>query len=95
MGWGRTLLLGDIGTQLNVDEVERDLQEVKDFLPQPALRPRHPGSPPPRPAKRSARAQSLLRHPDPAAGRPSLTNDDLNKFVNVVDPAESSDPDLA
>ena len=32
MGWGRTLLLGDIGTQLNVNDVERDLDQVKQYL---------------------------------------------------------------
>lgn len=32
MGWGRTLLLGDIGTQLNVSDVERDLEQVKAYL---------------------------------------------------------------
>lgn len=32
MGWGRTLLLGDIGTQLNVGDVERDLEQVRAYL---------------------------------------------------------------
>jgi hypothetical protein len=32
MGWGRTLLLGDIGTQLNVNDVERDVAEVRQYL---------------------------------------------------------------
>lgn len=32
MGWGRTLLLGDIGTQLNVNDVEHDVEEIKEYL---------------------------------------------------------------
>ena len=32
MGWGRTLLLGDIGTQLNVNDVEADVEAVKEHL---------------------------------------------------------------
>jgi len=32
MGWGRTLLLGDIGNRLDIDDVERDVQSVKDYL---------------------------------------------------------------
>jgi hypothetical protein len=32
MGWGRTLLLGNIGAQLNIDDVERDVEQVKEYL---------------------------------------------------------------
>ncbi len=30
MGWGRTLLLGDIGTQLNVQDVENAVEQMRD-----------------------------------------------------------------
>ena len=29
MGWGRTLLLGDIGNRLDIDDVERDLRRMR------------------------------------------------------------------
>ena len=29
MGWGRTLLLGDIGNRLDIDDVERDLRNLQ------------------------------------------------------------------
>ncbi len=29
MGWGRTLLLGDIGNRLDIDDVERDLSNIR------------------------------------------------------------------
>jgi len=29
MGWGRTLLLGDIGNRLDIDDVERDLRGMR------------------------------------------------------------------
>jgi hypothetical protein len=32
MGWGRTLLLGDIGNRLDIEDVERDLRNIRrDF----------------------------------------------------------------
>jgi hypothetical protein len=32
MGWGRTLLLGNIGAQLNIDDVEADVDKVREHL---------------------------------------------------------------
>jgi hypothetical protein len=32
MGWGRTLLLGDIGNRLDIDDVERDVADLKDRI---------------------------------------------------------------
>jgi hypothetical protein len=32
MGWGRTLLLGDIGAQLNIDDVEAEVEQVRQHL---------------------------------------------------------------
>ncbi len=29
MGWGRTLLLGDIGNRLDLDDVERDIHDMR------------------------------------------------------------------
>jgi hypothetical protein len=90
MGWGRTLLLGDIGTQLNVDEVQRDLQEVKDFL-----RSQHSDH-----DTQEVRLRALQNEVHDLkvyfvtltrllAARNILTPDDLNKFVNVVDPSNA------
>jgi len=32
MGWGRTLLLGDIGNRLDIEDVERDVAEIKRLI---------------------------------------------------------------
>jgi hypothetical protein len=32
MGWGRALLLGNIGAQMNVEDVERDVEELRNYL---------------------------------------------------------------
>lgn len=32
MGWGRTLLLGDIGNRLDIEDTERDITELKHDL---------------------------------------------------------------
>lgn len=32
MGWGRTLLLGDIGNRLDIDDVERELAGLREQL---------------------------------------------------------------
>lgn len=32
MGWGRTLLLGDIGNRLDIEDLERDVAEMKRQL---------------------------------------------------------------
>ncbi len=32
MGWGRTLLLGNIGAQLNIDDLGADVNDVKQHL---------------------------------------------------------------
>jgi hypothetical protein len=32
MGWGRTLLLGDIGNRLDIEDVERDIADLRQKL---------------------------------------------------------------
>jgi len=32
MGWGRTLLLGDIGNRLDIEDVERDVADLRQRL---------------------------------------------------------------
>ena len=32
MGWGRTLLLGDIGNRLDIEDTERDIEAIKRRL---------------------------------------------------------------
>ena len=29
MGWGRTLFLGDIGNRMDIEDTERDIQQLK------------------------------------------------------------------
>jgi hypothetical protein len=87
MGWGRTLLLGNIGAQLNIDDVEADVDQVKQHLEMQ------------RDADASqdeAIAQlqqdnhelkiymaTLLRL---LVSKNVLTNEELNKFVDLLDP---------
>ena len=32
MGWGRTLLLGDIGNRLDIEDTERDIERLKNAI---------------------------------------------------------------
>ena len=32
MGWGRTLLLGDIGNRLDIEDTERDIEDLRQRL---------------------------------------------------------------
>ncbi len=32
MGWGRTLLLGDVGNRLDIEDCERDISELRQLL---------------------------------------------------------------
>jgi len=32
MGWGRTLFLGDIGNRLDIEDTERDIQQLKHTI---------------------------------------------------------------
>jgi hypothetical protein len=87
MGWGRTLLLGDIGTQLNVNDVERDVADVRQYLQNQAAE---------QASERSQLATlqqenhelklylaTLIRL---LVTKNVLTQDELNRFVDLLDP---------
>jgi hypothetical protein len=87
MGWGRTLLLGDIGTQLNVNDVESDVEQVKQHLEMQDDK---------NASQDQAVAQlqqdnhelkmfvaTLLRL---LVSKNVLTNEELNRFVDLLDP---------
>jgi hypothetical protein len=89
MGWGRTLLLGDIGTQLNVNDVENDLESVKNYLNSQQVQA----------GSDRARLDALQQETHELkiyivtlirllASKKVLTQEDLNGFVNVLDPHE-------
>lgn len=87
MGWGRTLLLGDIGTQLNVADVERDLEQVKDYL-----RSEHADHDSLESAVSQLQAENrdlkmymatLIRM---MVDKEILSQDDLKRFVDLLDP---------
>lgn len=87
MGWGRTLLLGDIGTQLNVQDVESDVQQVMQHLQAQDY-------------KAATQEQSLARLQQEnhelkiyiatllrlLVSKNVLSQDELNKFVDLLDP---------
>ncbi|HTW95607.1 MAG TPA: hypothetical protein VMD30_12470 [Tepidisphaeraceae bacterium] len=90
MGWGRTLLLGDIGAQLNIDDVERDVQSVKDYLQNQQTT--------------AATVEDRLTHLQQEnhdlkiylatlvrllVSKNVLSNDEVSRFVNLVDPSMS------
>ena len=87
MGWGRTLLLGDIGTQLNVNDVERDVADLRQYLQNQAAE---------QASERSQLATlqqenhelklylaTLIRL---LVTKNVLTQDELNRFVDLLDP---------
>ena len=87
MGWGRTLLLGDIGAQLNIDDVERDVKEVREYL----QRERDQND------SQEARLDSLQKENHDLklylatllrllVSKNILSQDELNRFVDLVDP---------
>lgn len=87
MGWARTLLLGDIGNRLDIDDVEQDVESVKrhlqdqraiDYSQDEALR---------RLQKENDDLKlclsGLLRL---LVSKNVVTTEELNRFVNLVDP---------
>ncbi len=91
MGWGRTLLLGDIGTQLNVNDVEQDVEQVKQFLQSQQADN----------DSQEAAINSLQKENHDIklymatlirllVSKNILTQDELNRFVDLLDPAERS-----
>jgi len=91
MGWGRTLLLGDIGTQLNVNDVERDLEEVKRYLDSEQIQHR---------SEQSAIAVLQRENHDLKlyiatlirlmVNKNLLSQNELNQFVDLLDPPDRS-----
>ena len=67
MGWGRTLLLGNIGAQLNIDDVEADVEQVKQHLRNDGLDvPQNEAIQ--QPDAGESRIENLHRHAAAAAG---------------------------
>jgi len=88
MGWGRTLLLGDIGTQLNVNDVESDVAEVRRVLENQQADHQ----------TLEAAVESLQRENHELkmylatlirllVTKNVLTQDELNRFVDLLDPS--------
>jgi hypothetical protein len=89
MGWGRTLLLGDFGTQMNVNDVERDVESIRQFL-QTQATDHH---------SQEARMDALQKENHDLklyvvtlirllADKKILSEADLNRFVDRVDPSD-------
>jgi len=87
MGWGRTLLLGNIGAQLNIDDVEADVDEVKQHLEMMSGKD----------ASRDGAIDRLQRENHDLkiyiatllrllVSKNVLTSDELTKFVDLLDP---------
>jgi hypothetical protein len=87
MGWGRTLLLGDVGTQMNVNDVEREVESIRAYL-QSQERDH---------SSQDARMEALQKENHDLklyfvtltrllAEKKILSDEDLNRFVDRVDP---------
>ena len=89
MGWGRTLLLGDIGNRLDIEDTERDITALRKRL-------RSKGRTDQAQDRRLAEIEdendqlklylaSLLRL---LVSKRTLTQDELAAFVDIIDTAE-------
>ncbi len=89
MGWGRTLLLGDIGNRLDIADTEQDIQSLRRRL----------GSKARKDQAQDERLDALEQENDQLAlylasllrllvGKGVLSRDELTAFVDVIDPAE-------
>ncbi len=87
MGWARTLLLGDIGNRLDIDDVEQDVESVK----------RHLTDQRDIDMSQDAALSRLQKENDDLklcitglmrllVSKNLVTTDELNRFVNLVDP---------
>ena len=87
MGWGRTLLLGDIGTQLNVNDVERDVADVRQYLQNQAAEQAFERSQLATLQQENHELKlylaTLIRL---LVTKNLLTQDELNRFVDLLDP---------
>ncbi len=87
MGWGRTLLLGDIGAQLNIDDVEADVSRVKDHLEAQDSKDASQDDAISRLQQENHELKiyvaTLLRL---LVNKNVLTTDELTKFVDLLDP---------
>jgi hypothetical protein len=91
MGWGRTLLLGNIGAQLNIDDVEHDVEQVKQYLQ--SQQAEHDSQ--------EASVNALQREAHDLklylatlmrllVSKNILSQDELKRFVDLVDPSETN-----
>jgi hypothetical protein len=88
MGWGRTLLLGDIGNRLDIDDVEQNVAAVQRHLEDQREVD----------ANQDATLSRLQKENDDLkmcmcgllrllVSKNVVTTEELNKFANMIDPA--------
>lgn len=87
MGWARTLLLGDIGNRLDIDDVEQDVESVKQHLQDQRSIDNSQDAALSRLQKENDDLKlcisGLLRL---LVSKNVVTTDERNRFVNLVDP---------
>jgi hypothetical protein len=90
MGWGRTLLLGDIGNRLDIDDIEQDVAALRRML-----RERTSAD-----LAQDGRIAALERENEQLqlylasllrllVGKGVIARDELKAFVDVIDEGES------
>jgi hypothetical protein len=91
MGWGRTLLLGDIGNRLDIEDTERDIAALQRRLRSKARTDR----------AQDERLAELERENDQLklylaslirllVGKDALSRDELAAFVELIDDRSNS-----
>ena len=91
MGWGRTLLLGDIGNRLDIGDCEQDIGQLRSHMQQ--QRRVH--------ASHHARIRALERENDELKlyvasivriliARSVVTKDEFARFVDIIDRSDGT-----
>lgn len=90
MGWGRTLLLGDIGNRMDIADTERDIQHLRSQLRQTHSSQLH------RDDAQDTKITQLMHENDQLklylasllrllVGKGVLSQSELAKFVDLID----------
>ena len=89
MGWGRTLLLGDIGNRLDIEDTERDIENLKIKIKEKSIKD----------FTQDEKISILMQENDELklyfaslirllTAKGNITIEELNRVVNSVDSAD-------
>ena len=88
MGWGRMFLLGNVGQQMDLDDLEQEISTPEGPPQRPVGRPcRSPTGKLEQSRRRTGRAKALRRH-DPPRARvqgSGFSSDELGELIRSID----------